>query len=1173
MERGRFKVSRFKKLTFKAGLVWFTFAVSSVAVAQTYEGGVRGIVTDSSHAVIGKAKVTLTDEGKHVSRTTTTDEAGLYVFTLVDPSTYTVQVEASGFKKFNRAAIVVGTSQTVTIDVGLELGDVTQTVEVTEQVPLLNTADASNATAIATQQLNELPTQSQDGRSQYTVSNFSSNVVPTGGSSVGFTDQSNISYTSVAGSPEATNQYLVDGVPITDTISRPVYIPSIEATADMKVQITTYDADMGRTGGGVWNTVIKSGTNSLHGSLFGVTRQPDWAANSFFSNKNDIARPNTPMYNYAGSLGGPVVIPHVYDGRNKTFWFVAEEGYRQRGTLSGTYDVPTALERQGNFSQSFNANGSLDVIYNPYSTQVVNGVVTRTPFTNNIIPPGMLSSIGLAIASYYPLPTRTSATGGSNFVTPLETGPETRGDEFVSKVDQQFRSWWSANASYVHYGSLLPVVSSLPNLTGASSDLSEVFNRHVDATTVNNIFTPNPTTVVNVRFGFNRFPNVILPQSQGFNPTTLGFPNYGYQTDFFPVEKTTNFTGLANDNASVVNWYSRNLLTGVTKNLGRHTLKAGFDYRALYIAYVDLSDAAGTYNYTGQFTQANPLAAAGGTGSAIADLLLGLPFSGQIERSQHFDNYVHYYAGYVHDDYRVSSRLTINAGLRYEYETGLAEQNNAMVVGFNPTAASPLATAFPGLAGGLEFAGVNGAPTECCDLSHKKFAPRLGAAYSVTPRTVIRAGYGIFWAPTRYDATAALMTGYTTETPLVSSNNGGLTPSPTFSLSNPFPNGPQAPTGNTNGLLTGIGTPIAAYAQNLKSAMIQQYSIDVQRELPGHVLLDLGYVGSRSENLLPAPQGGGSAASGGGKTNIDQLKPQYFALGAAYLNASVPNPFYGNGGVGTIGNATVTNQQLLLPYPQFTSVNVLGTYSSATYNSAIVKLEKRMSAGLVFLTTYTWSRNMDGSYATPTPGGASNVGPQNVYDLGAEYSRSNIDVPSRFTTAANYELPFGRGRKFLHSSKWADLAIGGWSIAGIAVIQTGFPIEITQANLNSSFGAAVQRPNATGVNPATSGSLENRLSDYFNPAAFSIVPEYVFGDLARTIPMRGPGLANFDASIGKTWSIGERAKLRFIAESENIFNTPYFSMPNTVATSATFGQITSTAGTPRVIKLGGRITF
>jgi len=305
-------------------------------LAQSYQGGIRGLVTDSSQAVVAKAKVTLTDEGKHTSRTTTVDDAGQYVFTLVDPSTYTVDVEANGFKRFTRTGIMIGTSQTVTVDVAMELGDVSQTVEVSEQVPLLNTADASTSTPISPQQLNELPTQSTDGRSEYTVSNFSSNVVPTGGSAVGFTDQSNISYTSVAGSPEATNQYLLDGVPITDTDSRPVLIPSIEATQEMKVQVTTYDAEMGRTGGGVWNTVLKSGTNALHGSLFGVTRQPDWAANAFFSNANHIARANTPMYNYAGSLGGPIVIPHVYNGKNKTFFFVAEEGYRQRGTISGT---------------------------------------------------------------------------------------------------------------------------------------------------------------------------------------------------------------------------------------------------------------------------------------------------------------------------------------------------------------------------------------------------------------------------------------------------------------------------------------------------------------------------------------------------------------------------------------------------------------------------------------------------------------------------------------------------------------------------------------------------------------------------------------------------------------------------------------------------------------------
>ena len=591
------------------------------------------------------------------------------------------------------------------------------------------------------------------------------------------------------------------------------------------------------------------------------------------------------------------------------------------------------------------------------------------------------------------------------------------------------------------------------------------------------------------------------------------------------------------------------------------------------MAFTDLSDAPGTYSFTGQFTQASPSGAANGTGSAVADLLLGLPFSGMIEKADYFYNYARYFGAYVEDDFRVNRKLTLNLGLRYEYETGLKETNNNLVTGFNETVPSPLAAAMPGVVGGLQYAGTGGA-TQCCDFSKLKFAPRVGFAFAINNKTTARGGYGMYYAPMRYDPIAVLQTGYATETPLVSSNNGGLTPSPTFSFSNPFPGGPQTPTGNALGLLTGVGTPIAAYDSGLKSPYVEQFSADVQRELPGHILLDVGYVGSRARHLIAAPQGvGSSAAPGGGKTNIDQLNPKYFSLGAAALSQSVPNPFYGHGGTGTIGNPTVAEQQLLLPFPQFTSVNLIGSYSSASYNSLVVKGEKRLSSGLAFLSSFTWSRNLDGSYETPTQGGASNVGPQNVYDLRAEWGRSFINLPLRFVTAFTYELPFGKGKPLLKDSRWADLVVGGWAVSAITVYETGFPLGITQNNLNAAIGAASQRPNLTpGVSPETSGSLYDRLTHYVNPAAFTVVPEYVFGNTPRTISMRGPGEANWDMTVTKSFPINERVNFTFRAEAEDLFNTPYFSMPNLVAGSSTFGQITA-AQIARSLKLGGRLSF
>ena len=1145
--------------------VLLAVATASPLLAQSYQGELRGLVTDSSHAVVRGAKVTLTDEAKHVSRATVSDAAGQYIFNQVDPASYQVQIEGEGFKSFERSGILVGTQQSVTIDVSLEVGNTSQTVVVSAAEPLLDRTNGSTSTALNEQQLNDLPTSTGDGRNQYTVIDVSQNVLPVVRGS-GFIDQSDISTVSIAGSPESTNLYLIDGVPITDTINRPTIIPSTEATQELKVQVTTYDAEVGRTGGGVYNTLLKSGTNEIHGSLYGVTSQSVYNANSFFFNREGIARPDTPFYSFAGSIGGPVVVPHLYNGKNKTFFFLAEEGFRERNFLSSNYQVPTDLERTGDFSQSG------ITIYNPYDQTVnPNGTVTRNPFPGNKIPSQLISAVGFNIASYYPSPNLQGLPSGAvNYTLPAK-GPEYRGDEFVSKIDEHLFSWWAANFSYLHYTSQIPFGDALGTVPGSGSI---TYNRKVDATQLNNIFTINPTTVVSVRFGFNRFPNTILPLSAGFSPTTLGLPDYKYQYDFFPPISVTNFTPLSAATASTDFWYSRNLFTQIAKEVGRHSFKAGIDFRAIDLSFTDLSNAPGSFNFTGQFTQSSPSVSNGG--SAIADLLLGLPESGQIESSQRFYQYIHYGGAYIQDEFRITPRLTLDGGLRYEYETGLKDANNNLVVGFNKTVASPLASYKSGTVGGLEFAGTGGR-NETGELSKLKFAPRLGYAYYLGKQTTVRGGFGIFYSPLRYDATAALQSGFTTETQLISSNDNYQTPAPGFSLSNPFPGGPQAPTGNINGLLTGIGNPIAAYDGAMKSPVIYQFSTGVQHQLPDNILLEVDYVGSRGRHLLPSPQGGGSATpAGGGRTNIDQLNPAYFSLGSAALSAPTPNPYYQPGGPGLIGDPTVAYQQLLLPFPQFASVNLISTDSASSYNSIAVRAERRLSYGLTILSTYTWSRNYDGSYETSSPSGNSNVGPQNIYDLKAEYGRSFIDVPNRFTLAGSYTLPFGRGQKLLNSAGWWNDIVNKWQLSAVTYYQSGFPLDITQNNLNGSIGAAVQRPNVNpGVSEGTSGSLYDRVNGYINPNAFVPVAEYQFGNLPKAAPLRGPtsGSGNWDATLLKTVSLKDRANLTFRAEVQNVFNHPWFALPNTTLGSATFGQITSTYNNARSIQLGGRITF
>jgi hypothetical protein len=1140
--------------------------------AQNYQGNLRGLVTDSSGAIVPAAKVVLTDEGKKTVRDTVSNQDGQYVFPSLEPGNYTVEIKMAGFKNYIMTGIVIGAEASVTQDLRLDVGAASETVEVHSSEVSVDLSDASLATSFVPDQINDMATLSGPGRSPFTASQLAPTITPNAGQNSGSSDQSNISYVTVAGSPEATNLYLVDGIPITDTTNRPSYVPPIEAIQEQKVQILSYDAEMSRTGGGVFNTVLKSGTNRVHGSLYGVTDQTTWNANSFFGKRNGQARPPIKFYNYAGSLGGPVVIPHIYDGRDRTFLFVAEEGYRNPTDVTGTYTVPTAAERTGDFSAINPATGTYyTTIYDPATTVISGGVVTRTPFQGNKIPQSRLNQIGLNYLNYYPLPNVVTATGAdaNNYIAPLAPGAFQRDDVFVSKLDHQFFPWLHSAGSYTHYGSAQVVflgAALSPIASGGS-----LYARKVDSTTFNTVITPNNKTVVSVRFGFNRFPQNVfaLSHQANFSPTTLGFPNYNYQSNFFPQAAISNYTTLGTAVGTSTVWSSRNFAASINESLGRHSVKGGLEFRRLHVDYTDLTDAPSDYSFNGVFTTAKATAASGTNGNATADVLLGLPISGQIEQSQKFFQYLSYYGLFVQDDFRVNHKLTLNLGLRYEYETGLKEKNNNEVVGFDQTIASPLAAYDPGVVGGLLYAGLN-TKTECCDLSKKKFAPKLGFAYELTPKTVIHGGIGMLYLPMRYDPTAALNIGYTSETPIVSSTNGGETVSSSWSFSNPFPSGPIAPTGNSAGLLSGIGTPIQAIQLGFKSPLITQFSIGVQRTLPWGVLFEGSYIGSRGRHLPTTPQGAGTSTAGGGKTNIDQLNPTYYSMGTAALSTAVANPFYGHGGVGTIGGATVSQAQLLLPFPQFTSVNLIPDYAGSSYNGMAIQVTKRSAKKFDLSANFTWSRNEDDEY------GLGSVGPQNVYNLPGEWSQSALDLPFRYTANGDYWLPVGRGRALLgHVNRWVDLAVGGWQVDVTNVIQSGLTLGVTQSNQNSLIGTNIQRPNLNpGVAIKTTGSKFSRITDYVNSSAFTAVGALQFGNTPRRLSDRTFGRVDFDGALQKSFNFGEGISFLFRAESENFINHVDLSAPGSlVLGSSTFGQITSAANNPRFIKLGGRLTF
>jgi len=482
--------------------------------------------------------------------------------------------------------------------------------------------------------------------------------------------------------------------------------------------------------------------------------------------------------------------------------------------------------------------------------------------------------------------------------------------------------------------------------------------------------------------------------------------------------------------------------------------------------------------------------------------------------------------------------------------------------------AAPL-TGLP-VSGAVQYAGVNGNPAQTGNPLEVKFSPRAGFAYSLNSKTVLRGGYGIYWAPSFFSFQNTV--GYSQTTSIITSTDGNVTPA--GSLANPYPNGLVQPTGNSLGALSGIGQGITIFAPNSRSAgYVQEYSFEIQRQAPAGIVLSTGFIGSHSLDLNDIGQ------------NIDQLNPSFFSLGNAALTKSVTNPFYGiaNVGVGSLGNKTVSQEQLFLPFPQYTSVALNNSdLGRAIYYSLYVRAQRHLANGLTALASYTWSRN-ETDVLGVSGAGASGItsisGAQNAYNLAAEWGLATQDVPNRFTSAITWQLPIGRGRRFLQNSRALDYAVGGWQANVTNIVQSGFPLDVSQTNANSVIGASFQLPNATGISPQTSGSVDSRLggsngaTGWLNPLAFSQAPVLTFGNLSRFLNVRGPALYNWDVSLFKSFSVRERVKAQFRAEALNATNTVQFGNPGTSINSATFGQITTQINHPRIVQLGVRLTF
>jgi hypothetical protein len=1145
-------------------------AASAVAArGQSYQGGLRGAVHDASGAVVVGVELVLINEETNTARSGVTNSEGEYAFANVLPGLYTLTVTRSGYKKYEHKNIRISTQEFITLDVKLEVGQTTESVTISGEAAVLESSNPSIATTLETRALQDLPT---PARNAFFLSVVTPSVVPTGDPQfVRQQDQTNSSLLSLGGGPRRANNYTIDGVSITDMRNRAVFIPNIESVHEVRVQVSTYDAEMGRTGGGVFNATAKSGGNEWHGS--GVFQnRPSFAQSLlFFADRGCKINPNSPdcnpntfYYLYGGSFGGPII-------KDRTFFFATTENYKTKTTRNATLTVPTALELTGDFRQSG------VTIFDPLTTRPIPGGFTRDPIqcngVLNVICPERINPVAKAVSQFFP----TVASGTSSTAELLD-----RANQATGKVEHRWSDKFTTTGFYGWYDSVEPesrfYAKNLGENPGDPAE-GQLF-RTVHAVAINNIITTSSNTVFAFRYGYTQFVDDDIPNE--FDPATLGFSqNFLGAIPFkkFPVFSiggygTSNFDTFGDRDPQDTTYYGHSVNASISKLLGRHTLKGGFDFRVIGMKLFARGQPSGRFFFNGGFTT-GPIAQEGGNNqNALASFLLGFPSSGDITIGTPNNFYINYYAGYAQDDFRVNSKLTLNLGLRYEFEQGLQDRDKNITVGFSRDKAFPVQVPGLVLRGGLLYAGVDGAPTYQSDPSNKKFAPRVGLAYKFSDKVVLRGGYGVFYAPNQYAFPSENnmgTRGFTAVTDYVATT-GGSRPCATCTLTNPFPNGVQSPSGSSLGLLTGAGGNVHFVDQFRKSAYVHQYSFDLQYELSGGSVVSAGYVGARSENLSV----GGTNSN---TVNINQLDRSLLSQGAN-LRTQVPNPMFGNPAFGSLASqATVERGQLLRPFPQFLDIFAHQMSAGfARYDSMVLKFERRITRGWGANINYTYSRNRDNllgevNFFSNNANALARALDNN--DLDPEFSPSVIEAPHRLNVSGVYELPFGKGKKYLDTSGPANWFLGGWQVAAIGSYQSGFPVVIVQNNNNSLLLGSFQRPNlVAGQNPKTSGSTTDRLNNWFNIAAWSEAPEFTLGNAPRTdTRVRTPFKKNWDIAFQKNQRLTERFTLQLRAEIVNAFNDPNFLGPATRFGRSDFGQITQVGGFPRLLQWMARVQF
>jgi hypothetical protein len=1151
------------------------FAV--VAAAQESRGTITGRVMDSSGAVVAGAEVRATSRETNTASTTRSNESGSYTIPYLLPGTYDLAATFSGFKKLDRSGIELRVNDVLTVDFKLEVGSAAETVEVKAGTPLLETANASIGQVQDTRNINELPVQAGNANELVLLTpgvvnstNLRQRKSSFNSASSQFTTDGNALY---------SNEYTIDGIP--DTFFNGGTMPLIafqlpqNSVSEFKVQTVSFDAGVGHTPGAVLNTISKSGTNTYHGELHEWIINAALDASTFFQNASGGAKPQYQDNRYGASFGGPVWIPKIYKGNNKTFFFFGWEGNQWGKPIAEIGTVPTAAEKDGNFSALL-AAGSQYQIYNPFSTATAaNGRFSRQPFSGNIIPPSMIDSVAKAIQKYYAAPNAVGTSAGlSNYTRNSKDIFDY--NVYVMRLDHNFseknRFFFRLNRDGYY-----ETDHAFYNNIAGGLDLVRINRGGV----MDDVIILSSNSILDLRYGLTQEETPEFRPSKGFDLSTLGFSQgllslLNPQSQTFPqvifntkaptsrcpgaCSGTFNGFGGFNNGDGTLTGILHDWSATVSTLLGNHSLRYGGDFR-LYrtFGFFGGFDVSPQLTFLPTYTN-GPLdnAAVAPLGQEYASFLLGIP-SGQMTRSASFAGQNIFAAGFIQDDWKITPRLTLNMGLRYEFESPETERFDRAVRGFDSIDANPIAAqAIAAYAknpipqipvsqfkvlGGLMFAGPNN--HNLWNGQAGSILPRIGLAYQLNEKTVIRTGYGIFYDTIGVNRSPIVQSGFTAQTPVQASLDNGLHFVAT--TANPFPNGVLQPQGAAGGLQTFLGQALTVYPTSRVQPYSQRWTFAMQRTIAKDLMLEVAYVGNKAVRL-------------GVSQNINATPNQYLSTSPfrdpatiQTLTAQVPNPFFG---LNSIYPKLIAVADLLRPYPQFGDINVTQPIGYSWYHALQIRSEKRFSHGFSAGLTYTWSKNMEATSFL------------NAGDPTVNRSISSLDRPQRLNINAIYELPFGRGKWIGgNASRAVNYIIGGWQLNTIITHQSGAPLGFGNIFFNGD------------IHNIALPSDQRSANRWFNTSAgFVTASSQQLANNLRTFPqllagVRGDGQSDWNLSLFKSVPIKERMRLELRMEGYDMMNHPNLSDPNTTVTSSAFGTVTSQAGLSREFQGAVRLTF